>query len=93
MKQLLVRVIGRVQGVGFRYVCRQQAERLGIHGWVRNCRDGSVEACLQGDERALEAMQLWLQQGPDLARIDQLQIDESVCDRALQTFTVRFDEE
>jgi len=44
MKRVRVRILGRVQGVFFRYNTRKIAERLGIKGWVRNCKDGSVEA-------------------------------------------------
>ena len=40
---------GRVQGVGFRYTLYQRAHLMALTGWVRNCSDGSVEACLQGD--------------------------------------------
>src|SRR3954465_11712217 len=51
-----IRVRGRVQGVGFRYALRDQAERLGITGWVRNRSDGSVQALLQGEQAALDRL-------------------------------------
>ena len=44
---------GRVQGVGFRWTCKRTAEQLGIEGWVRNRRDGSVEAVVRGTPSAL----------------------------------------
>ena len=65
-----VRVTGRVQGVFFRAWTREQAQRLGIGGWVRNCADGSVEAQIEGDERAIERMAALLHQGPAGARVD-----------------------
>ncbi len=57
-------VIGRVQGVGFRYTTVDQARRLGVHGWVRNREDGSVEAEIEGERAAVEALVRFLHQGP-----------------------------
>lgn len=60
---------GRVQGVGFRYAMMRQAEALGVRGWVRNRRDGSVEAMIQGSTAALEAMRRWAERGPEGAQV------------------------
>lgn len=68
----LVRVHGRVQGVGFREACVQQAQRLAVTGWVRNRRDGSVEALLLGTPEALARLQAWLHHGPPLARVERI---------------------
>lgn len=65
-----IRVSGRVQGVGFRYALRDEARRLGVHGWVRNRVDGSVEALLRGDDAAVAALVAWAQRGPRAARVD-----------------------
>ena len=59
-----LRVRGRVQGVGYRWSMIQEAKRLGVNGWVRNRRDGSVEAALEGPRLALEAMVAWAKRGP-----------------------------
>lgn len=72
-KALHVRVQGRVQGVFYRASTQQQAQRLGLRGWVRNCDDGSVEAVLCGDEPTLDAMLAWMAQGPERARVDALE--------------------
>jgi acylphosphatase len=64
-----VSVAGHVQGVGYRDGMRLQAERQGVRGWVRNRRDGSVEAVLQGDAAAVEAVLAWARRGPPSARV------------------------
>jgi acylphosphatase len=68
-----IRVRGRVQGVGFRYALREEAERLGVTGWVRNRADGSVQALLQGEPAALERMIAWARRGPAGARVAALE--------------------
>ena len=60
---------GRVQGVGFRHAMVQEAEARGVTGWVRNRRDGSVEAVVQGDRAAVEAMRDWARRGPPGAAV------------------------
>ncbi|HEY9065523.1 MAG TPA: acylphosphatase [Burkholderiaceae bacterium] len=70
----LARVHGRVQGVGFRETCVQQARALGVTGWVRNRLDGSVEAMLQGTPAQLEAMCEWLRDGNPVALVDELEL-------------------
>ena len=67
-RAVMVRVDGRVQGVGFRYWARQAAEALGLCGWVRNEPDGSVAALLAGPAEAVEEMLERLRQGPRGAR-------------------------
>ncbi|HEX5769078.1 MAG TPA: acylphosphatase, partial [Burkholderiales bacterium] len=56
MVSVRLRISGRVQGVGFRYAMQAEAERRGLGGWVRNRRDGTVEALVHGDAAALEAL-------------------------------------
>jgi acylphosphatase len=62
-------ISGRVQGVGFRYAMLATAERLGVTGWVRNRRDGTVEAVVDGDPTAVAAMIRWANTGPPGARV------------------------
>jgi len=73
-KRLLI--YGRVQGVGYRYSMYYAAKNLGITGWVRNCRDGTVEAVAQGPEGAVNSFIEWAHQGPDLAKIDRVEVKE-----------------
>lgn len=63
------RVRGRVQGVGFRWWTRQTADRLGLGGSVRNCRDGTVEVRAAGSGEALEELARALRSGPSSARV------------------------
>jgi acylphosphatase len=65
-----VTIRGRVQGVGFRYWTRRTASARGLEGWVRNRRDGSVEAVFAGDEQAVAEMIKLCRRGPDAARVD-----------------------
>lgn len=76
IKHINIQLTGRVQGVWFRAYARQQAEALGINGFVRNLPDGSVYAECEGDETQLQAMLQWCQQGPPLARVDNITISE-----------------
>jgi len=64
---VMVRVTGRVQGVAFRWYAVQEAERLGVRGWVRNEPDESVAAHLEGDDEAVAAMVAWCRRGPSSA--------------------------
>lgn len=64
-----MRVVGRVQGVGFRESCRREAHRLGVTGTVRNLGDGSVEAVIEGPAPAVEQMTAWCHRGPRAAHV------------------------
>jgi acylphosphatase len=68
-KRLKVSIKGRVQGVGFRYSTREEANRLGLSGWVRNTPDGRVEAEFEGAEEDLRQMLHWCQHGPGVANV------------------------
>ena len=66
-------VTGRVQGVGFRWWTVRMAQRLGLRGWVRNRRDGSVEIQAIGPADRVEALALACAAGPAAARVDTVQ--------------------
>ena len=67
-------IFGQVQGVGFRYRFSERALALGITGWVRNRRGGSVEAMIAGTAEAVEAMIDWAQVGPPAARVERVEV-------------------
>ena len=73
MPTLHLVIHGRVQGVWFRESMRQEAERLGVTGWVRNRSDGTVEAVVQGDAAGLDALLAWCRVGPPLARVERIE--------------------
>lgn len=69
-------ITGRVQGVGFRFYTQRKARELGVTGWVRNRLDGSVEAIVQGEAGAVEAMIAWTRHGPPSARVTEVRVSE-----------------
>ncbi len=76
-----VTVTGRVQGVFFRAWTREQADTLGVAGWVRNCPDGHVEAHIEGDPVAVEQLLANLRHGPPAASVEDVRTwDVDPCD-------------
>jgi acylphosphatase len=83
---------GRVQGVGFRWTMCGEALRLGLRGWVRNRRDGAVEAVAIGPVPAVDDLRRWALRGPTSARVDRLRgrpANEAEIDLAGESFSER----
>ncbi len=78
IRHILVR--GRVQGVGYRAFVEHEALRRGLQGWVRNCRDGSVEAVFAGPQEVVDAIIAACRRGPYAARVDALDQREGSAD-------------
>ena len=74
MKRVRVIVSGRVQGVFFRQTCATLAREAGVGGSVRNLDDGRVEAVFEGSETAVDRLVAWCREGPDRARVDDVQV-------------------
>jgi acylphosphatase len=75
-----LRIEGRVQGVGYRFWLNREAGRHGLEGWVRNRRDGSVEALLKGDDAAVEAVIEAAKHGPRMAVVDRVEREDAADD-------------
>jgi acylphosphatase len=63
-------ISGQVQGVSFRYFTYHEALKLGLKGWVRNLRDGRVEALFEGEQESIERVLAWCKLGPPAARVE-----------------------
>jgi len=83
----LLRIRGRVQGVNYRFAMGEEARRLGVRGWVRNRLDGSVEAAIDGDPDAVEALIAWARRGPPAAYVDEVLVED--CDEMCGPFERR----
>ena len=68
----LVMIEGRVQGVFFRYHTQEMAIRLGLKGWVKNRRNGNVEAVFEGEKGRIDQMIQWCHQGPSQANVTEV---------------------
>ena len=68
-------VSGLVQGVFFRENTRQEAEKLGINGWVKNLPDGKVEAVFEGDRNKVEEMIEWSKKGSSPAKVENIDLN------------------
>ena len=75
-RRVRLRIRGRVQGVFYRDSTRCEAERLGLCGWVRNRTDGSVEAVALGPPERVAALRDWCNEGPVLARVANVAVNE-----------------
>jgi acylphosphatase len=82
-------ISGRVQGVGFRMNTLHQANRLGVHGWVRNLPDDRVEVLAWGGQQAMDQFIAWCRRGPIHARVANVDIGDGVPDPKLSSFVVR----
>jgi acylphosphatase len=69
-------ITGRVQGVGFRWFAHDAAAREGVHGWVRNLADGSVEVVAEGDQAAVDGLEASVRRGPSSARVERFDVEE-----------------
>jgi acylphosphatase len=69
-------ISGRVQGVGFRFFVEDRAAVEGVHGYVRNLPDGTVEALIEGDDESVLRVERALRRGPPSARIERVDVEQ-----------------
>jgi acylphosphatase len=82
-------VEGRVQGVSFRYFVTEQAQRLGLVGWVRNRYNGDVEVLAEGSRYDLEQLLIALHQGPSMAHVSEVNVEWLPARGEFSSFWVR----
>jgi acylphosphatase len=90
MKCLRLKIKGRVQGVWFRESTKQKADEFEICGWVQNSKDGSVIAEAEGEEEKLQNLIKWCHQGPEMARVEKVEVEEMSELRNYSNFEVRW---
>jgi acylphosphatase len=83
ISEVRLSVRGLVQGVGYRASLHREATRLGLTGWVRNRRDGSVEALVRGSAGAVERLVAWARRGPPAARVEHIAVASPVTSPAV----------
>ena len=86
-RRIVVR--GRVQGVGYRYAMVTLAREAGVVGWVRNRRDGTVEAHVQGEEQLVARVEAWCRDGPPGAQVSEVHGQSVTADVVLERFAKR----
>jgi acylphosphatase len=91
IKAVHILVSGEVQGVGYRQGCRGTSRKLDLVGWVRNLRDGRVEAFAQGGDDAIDRLLEWMWTGPSGARVVGVESDVVATDVTLTDFFIQPD--
>jgi acylphosphatase len=91
MRRVHVIVEGAVQGVGYRYTMRMVAREAGVTGWVRNRRDGSVEAEVEGEAAQVDEVLAWMAGGPPGSSVTSARVTEMAPTASESSFDVRQD--
>jgi len=92
MKQQRVRLLvsGKVQGVFFRQALKVVAKKNNVLGWVRNLKDGRVEAILEGDNKSINSIIEWTRIGPANSRVDDIEVSNEEFKNEFSTFNVLY---
>jgi len=85
-----IRIHGKVQGVGYRFFATRVARRLGLKGWIRNNRDGSVEAQVEGEKQTIDEWLEELREGPRYAEVVKVEQESKDYTGRLGDFDVKF---
>ncbi|MBU0614581.1 MAG: acylphosphatase [Nanoarchaeota archaeon] len=90
MQQIHIIVKGRVQGVFFRARTKEQAIKLDITGWVKNLDNGDVEILAQGTEENLAKFLGWVNHGPEIARVDDVDVKKEELEKKYDAFGIKY---
>lgn len=83
-------ISGRVQGVFFRLHTEREAQKLGLTGWVKNLPDGRVEILAEGESNRIDALAAWSRNGPPMAKVMELRLEEEGPLGDLDTFSTAY---
>lgn len=83
-------VTGRVQGVYFRYATREEANMRGVKGWVRNLREGGVEAVFEGEKTKVDELLDFCHYGPPEAKVSSVKVTWGVYTGEFKVFSIRY---
>lgn len=75
-------ISGQVQGVGFRFGCKDRARELGLRGWIRNELDGTVALHVEGPDEAVQSLLDWCRQGPPGAQVSDVRVTDTRIENA-----------
>ncbi|MFZ2492355.1 MAG: acylphosphatase [Thermoanaerobaculia bacterium] len=89
-QQRLIRIHGKVQGVGYRFYATRVARRMGLKGWIQNNRDGSVETLVEGEQKAIDDWIEELKEGPRYAEVTRIDQETKDFTGRLGDFDVKF---
>lgn len=91
MKELrAIKVHGKVQGVGYRFYATRVARRLGLKGWIRNLRDGTVDAIVEGESDAIDEWIEEIREGPRYAEVTKIEQESKSYQGKFGEFDVKF---
>ncbi len=90
MKRVHVYISGRVQGVFYRAYTKDQAEKLGVKGWVRNLPDGRVEAVFEGPDDVVDEMVKWCWKGSPMSKVEDVEVIEEPYKGEFSSFEIRY---
>ena len=86
----VLRIHGKVQGVGYRFFATRVARRMGLKGWITNQRDGTVEAAVEGEKEAIDDWIQQLKEGPRYAEVTRIDQEAKEFTGKLPDFDVKF---
>jgi acylphosphatase len=86
----IIRIHGKVQGVGYRFFATRVARRLGLKGWIENNRDATVEAMVEGEKSAIDEWLEELKEGPRYAEVTKIDQETKEFSGRLGDFDVKF---
>ena len=90
METRVIKIHGKVQGVGYRFFATRVARRLGLKGWIRNLRDGTVDAIVEGEPEAIDEWLEEIREGPRYAEVTKIDQEKKTYLGKFGDFDVRF---